>query len=142
MKLLTFDELWQMADSGSIAGNSVYYHPCCDVWTTKASKAKRASHSKYLKWGKLLLTLDKSFEDKKQALHVKMIEERWRLPALLNEACQNQPAPKPSPQHTFNTPPQPAQPEHFETSVAGRGFDQPVLNLAEIVTPSGRYHII
>ena len=89
MKFLTFDELWAMGNSGSIGGNTLYYHPCCDVWTSKAAKSKRASHAKYLRWGEILLTLDKNIEDKKQALQAKMIEDNMTRSIILNQRCKH-----------------------------------------------------
>ena len=89
-KLLNFDLLWNQATMVNKACNSIYYHPCCDVWTTRSSRIKRSSHTNYLPWRKLLSTLDKTSNDKKQALRTKMIEEGWRLPAVINEGCKNQ----------------------------------------------------
>ena len=93
MKLLTFHELWSMANAASQSCNDLCFHLCCDVWTSRAAKSKRASHVKCLTWRKLLLLLDKAAEDKKQSLQAKMVEEGWRLPAVLNEACQARPSP-------------------------------------------------
>jgi hypothetical protein len=84
---LSFDELWKKLSEGKLAGNTLYYHPCCDVWTSKSSKTKRESHPKHLPFRRILSTLDKSLEDKKQALLVKMVEEGWRIPAVLNARC-------------------------------------------------------
>ena len=85
---LSFNELWELAVAANKAANGIYYHPCCDVWTTRGSVAKRSSHLKKLQWRKLISTLDKSCEDKKQALLAKMIEEGWRVPAVLNKLCE------------------------------------------------------
>lgn len=90
MKLYPFDKLWELANAVKSGGNSLYYHPCCDVWTSRGSAAKRASYSRHLKWGRLLLNLDKNIEDKKLALLGKMTEEGWRLPAVLNNSCDPQ----------------------------------------------------
>ena len=89
-KLVGFEELWLMATSAAEAHNGLVHHPCCDVWTTKASKAKRESHRQKLQWKSIMKALGSSCEDKKQALQAKMIEEGWRLPALLNESCNCQ----------------------------------------------------
>lgn len=107
-KQLCFQELWNIADATKESGNCLYYHPCCDVWTTRSSKTKRATHTRFLKWGRILLTLDKAAEDKKQALQAKMIEEGWRLPAVLNEACHARPSPRAQQQIAFrlHQPPQ------------------------------------
>lgn len=90
-RTLGLEQLWEMASSTANSRNGLFYHPCCDVWSTRASKAKRASHSKHLQWRQITSTLDKSVEDKKQALLAKMTEGGWRLPALLNEACHFKP---------------------------------------------------
>jgi len=86
-KTLAFQDLWNMAVAASNAHNGLAYHPCCDSWTTRASKTKRKSHRQKLQWRELLATLDRDAEDKKQALLVKMTEEGWRIPALLNQSC-------------------------------------------------------
>lgn len=88
VRTLNFDEFWVMANSVNESCNSVIYHPCCDVWTTRSSKSKRASHSKNLPWRKLISSLSKSVEEKKEALLAKITDEGWRLPVVLNEACQ------------------------------------------------------
>lgn len=89
MGLLTFSQLWDLAESAKSGGNSICYHPCCDVWTSRGAIAKRASHTKFLKWGRLLLSLGKT-DDKKQALQAKMAEEGWRQPSVLNQTCRSQ----------------------------------------------------
>lgn len=86
--LLTFQQLWDKANTVNKSSNGLYYHPCCDTWTTRSSKAKRASHIKHLQWNKIISTLGRSNEDKKQALLAKMIEESWRLDIVFNEYCQ------------------------------------------------------
>ena len=35
-----------------------------------------------------MASLDSSEEDKKTLLRAKMVEERWRIPAVMNEACK------------------------------------------------------
>lgn len=99
---LTFDQLWDKANSAKQGSNGLYYHPCCDIWTTRGSEAKRASHSKHFHWRQLISTLDKSCEDKKKALLAKMAEEDWRVPIVLNEACQVRPTPTFQQQSAFS----------------------------------------
>lgn len=40
-----------------------------------------------------MASLDKSIEDKKQALLAKMTEEGWRIPVVFNKGCQARPSP-------------------------------------------------
>ena len=35
-----------------------------------------------------MASLDSSEEDKKTLLRAKMVEERWRIPAVMNEVCK------------------------------------------------------
>ena len=67
--------------------NNLFYHSCCDVWTTRDAKPKRVAHKNHLAWRKLALTFDKTIEDRKQALLAKMTEEGWRINVVLNECC-------------------------------------------------------
>ena len=91
-RLLTFEELWTLVSATNQSSNGICYHTCCDIWTTRGCNKKRTSHLSCLKWQKLSSTLDKSCEDKKQALQAKINEEGWRLPAVLNEPCLVQPS--------------------------------------------------
>lgn len=87
-RCLPFDEFWEMVACLGEAGlKSLFYHSCCDVWTTKAGKTKGTSHKNRFAWHKLALTFDKTIEDKKQALLAKMTEEGWRLDIVINESC-------------------------------------------------------
>jgi hypothetical protein len=88
-KTLTFDELWKLAKRTASVCNGLTYYHSCDIWTSRSAKVSRDSHKQKLQWKNLLSTLDKSCEDKEQALLAKMIEEGWQLPAILNEPCQS-----------------------------------------------------
>ena len=124
--LLTFDQLWDKANTAKQGGNVLFYHPCCDVWTTRSSKAARNSHSKYMQWGKLILTLEKNIEDKKQALQAKMIEEGWRLPALLNEPCKCHLRITPDPNLPFKPHNPDQRPEELRPALPPQGFIDPL----------------
>lgn len=87
-QLLTFNQLWDLATRVARKCNGLCYHPCCDVWTTRSSKSKRASHSHALQWRKIILSLACCSGDKKEALLAKMSQEDWRVPAVLNEHCK------------------------------------------------------
>jgi hypothetical protein len=108
-KTLSFDDFWLKATSADKSYNGFAYHSCCDSWTSRAPGTKRATHSKQLPWRKLMATLDKSTEDKKQALLAKMTEESWRVPVIFNAGCQARPAP----------------PFQHQTAFRLHGFDQP-----------------
>ena len=97
-KRFTFDEFWKLANPRNHGGSGLYYHPCCDVWTTRSCKSTRASHTQKIQWRLIAGTLDKRIEDRKQALFIKMTEEHWQLPALLNIPCKIQPLPSIPPQ--------------------------------------------
>ena len=135
--LLTFDELWAKINSAHKAGNSFYYHPCCDVWTTRASKAKRASHTSHLQWKQISATLDKSVEDKKQALQAKMIEECWRLPSVVNGPCSRQPNQSSGHQLPFNLYNQDQPQQCVQAGLAEQDFIYPSQTAAEMTTISG-----
>lgn len=139
MKLLPFDELWELANAVKHGGNSLYYHPCCDVWTSRGSAAKRASHSRHIKWGRLILTLDKNTEDKKLALHGKMIEESWRLPAVLNDSCQSQPRSATQMQNAFRPHMPDLPPQDFQPSISSGHTIQPSLNNSDQQDPGNFY---
>ena len=123
-KTLTFEQLWSLATSVIHGGNGLYYHPCCDIWTTRGSITKRSSHSKSLHWRKLLSTLDKSIDDKKQALFAKMTKEDWRLPALLNETCHPRARPTLQPQSAFELHYPDQIPQDLQASLAPQYFAQ------------------
>jgi hypothetical protein len=120
--LLSFEDLWNTATAAANAHNGLAHHSCCDSWTSKGAKIKRKSHKKHESWGKLLLSLDKAVEDKKQALQAKMIEEGWRLPAVLNEACQARPKQTRQPQTAFRLHQPDLPPQDFQASLAHRGL--------------------
>ena len=100
-KFLDFCDFWHLADPTRHGGNGLYYHPCCDVWTTRNAKAKRASHLKQLKWRQIAASLDRSVDDKKSALLAKMKEEGWRVPILINQLCSARPKSSADPQLPF-----------------------------------------
>lgn len=89
-KLLTFDAFWEIANPAKHGQNGLYYHPCCDSWTTRNSKSKRQTHSQHLKWRQISCSLDKCLPDKKQALHSRMVEKGWKIPVALNKPCKTQ----------------------------------------------------
>lgn len=89
-RLLPFPDLWDLIAAQIKIRNNLYYHPCCDCWTTRSSKTKRASHKLHFTWKQIMDSLPKGTTDKKQALQAKMIEEGWTLPTLLNKPCTHQ----------------------------------------------------
>lgn len=121
-RTLTFNELWELNTTALQSANGLCYHPCCDVWTTRGASAKRASHSQRLKWKGLMATLDKTAPDKKQALLAKMTEKEWRLPAILNEACQVQPKLISHQQTAFRLHQPDIQPQNLQASLAPSDF--------------------
>ena len=123
---LSFDSFWDKAILSDSSFNGLVYHSCCDVWTSRSSKAKRASHIYQLPWRKVISSLDKSCEDKKQALLAKMTEEGWRLPALLNEYCKCQPRSRVQSNHPFKLPQPDQPPEQLQLSLSPQGFFDPI----------------
>ena len=119
---LSFEELWKKLSEGKTAGNTLYYHPCCDVWTSKNSKTKRASHAKQMPFRRIMSILDKSIEDKKQALMVKMAEEGWRIPAVLNEGCKMKPVASHAVQNTFRLYNPYGLPHNLQAGLVAREF--------------------
>lgn len=120
--LLTFEQLWEKVNASS---NGIYYHLCCDVWTTRSSKAKRASHIKFLQWRKIMASLDKNMDDKKQALLAKMTEEGWRNPVVVNQVCQTQPATTVPTQFPFRLHNQSLQPQDLHVRLVPTNFTLP-----------------
>jgi hypothetical protein len=119
---LTFEQLWDLSQSVLTSCNGLYYHLCCDIWTTRSSKVKRNSHSKKASWRKIISTLDRTIEDKKLALLAKMIEEGWKIPVTLNEPCQVQPKPNLHQQHGFRPHKPSIQPQDLQASLAPPDF--------------------
>lgn len=134
---LTFEELWERINSVNHSFNGLNYHPCCDVWTTRSSKTKRATHKTHLHWRQITALLDKSFEDKKQALLAKMTEEEWRLPALLNEFCQVRPGPIFQQQSAFRLHQPDIQPQDLEADFSPRNYVFEGQVPSELVSASG-----
>ena len=84
-----FEDLWHVGSSRAKYGNDLWYHSCCDVWTTRKSEAARKSHVKKIRWKELMADIeDNGGEDKKTQLLARMTGERWRLPVVMNEGCQ------------------------------------------------------
>ncbi len=134
---LTIEELWDTAAAAAGSRNGLCYHPCCDVWTTRAAKTKRASHSRTKQWRQIILSLDRSVEDRKLALQGKMIEEGWRLPALLNHACTFQPPQTVGQLAHHNPLLQPQPPAITQVDLATLDFVLPGQTSSQMVTPSG-----
>jgi hypothetical protein len=88
-KEMSFDEFWQEVDPSSHKDGPAY-HSCCDSWSKRGWRRLNNNHTKTLQWRKVALLLDKSFENKKLALLVKMTEEGWKTNVTLNKHCQNQ----------------------------------------------------
>ncbi len=87
-RTITFDDLWQTILDCSKHRNPILHHPCCDIWTTRNSKKSRSTHSQSTSWKEIQGTLPGDCPDLKTAFHAKMVEEGWRIPALLNKPCQ------------------------------------------------------
>jgi len=85
-KRLSFDDFWVLALKGKQSRNTPSYHPCCDTWSTRFSSSKH-THKDSWSWKKIMLTLDRSIGDQKQALKIKMIEAAMQIPILLNQQC-------------------------------------------------------
>ena len=85
---LPFSKLWELIQSQQKHCNTVYYHPCCDIWTTKNSRSNRVSHSQFITWRDILHSLPSDCADAQRGLQVKMIEEGWSLPAIVNKPCR------------------------------------------------------
>jgi hypothetical protein len=84
---LDFEAFWILASSQAQSRNTLAYHQCCDVWTTRNSKKARNSHKQITHWIQVMLSLDRSVPDKKQALLAKLTEERRRTTVLMNLKC-------------------------------------------------------
>ena len=127
-RTLNLDQLWEIANASAKSCNGLMYHPCCDIWSTRAAKVKRASHTKSLHWRQITASLDKASDDKKGALLAKMTEEGWQLPVVLNKSCQPQPRLTVEPQFPFR----PHNPDHlsqdFRTSIAPIEFSEYIPN--------------
>lgn len=87
-RLLSFLDLWNLAIERNKYGNGLFYHPCCDIWTTRNSKTNRASHKLHINWKQLMASFPRETLDKKQALQAKMVEKGWRIPVLVNQPCK------------------------------------------------------
>lgn len=88
---LSFNDFWALSIHKLENRNSLSYHACCDIWTTRNCKSTRSSHKLETKWTELISTLDKATEDKKVALLGKMIEEGMQIPVVINKPCQHNP---------------------------------------------------
>ena len=86
-RTLSLDQLWEIANASAKSCNGITYHPCCDTWSTRAAKMKRASHTMIIHWRQITASLDKASDDKKGALLAKMVEEGWKIPVILNKPC-------------------------------------------------------
>lgn len=139
-RFLPFDTFWDLALAQNNTSNGLYYHPCCDVWTTRAAKAKRASHKDNINWRRALNSLDKSVDDKKHALLAKMTEEGWRLPVVLNEACKAM-LPQTLQQQSAFRPHIPVQPpQDLQPIIADQDFIYPDQLPLGLITPSSNHY--
>lgn len=94
--LLSFQDLWNTALTQERNKNIIYYHPCCDIWTTKASMTKRLSHKESVSWRTIISSLPKGCLDIKKAFETKMKDLGWAIPATLNGFCKKQPPSEPT----------------------------------------------
>jgi hypothetical protein len=124
-RTLAFDEFWSLGISSASAHHGIAYHPCCDVWTTKSAKTKRNSHPRKLQWKQIISSLGKNIEDKKQALLIKMTEDSWQIPVVLNEACQIRPQLTIQPQSAFKLHNPHQAPQGLRHSLAPQDFTHP-----------------
>lgn len=85
--LSDYDGFWDFASDKAYEKNDMYYHDCCDVWTTRKSKFARESHAEQTTWRSILQSLQVKKDDRKAALLAKMTEEGWRIPVELNKLC-------------------------------------------------------
>lgn len=86
--LPSFEAFWTFAATKAQQKNGLCYHKCCDIWTTRKSKFARASHNVSTTWAQFLSTLDRSDSDQKQVAQAKMIEDRMKIPVIMNKVCQ------------------------------------------------------
>lgn len=81
-----FESFWDFANHRSLTRNDLSYHPCCDFWSTRGSKASK-THKTAIKWKTLLAKIDPEALDSKAALNAIMVEHEWNMPVLLNRGC-------------------------------------------------------
>ncbi len=98
-----FSKLWEVTQSQQKHCSTVYYHPCCDIWTTKNSRTNRVSHSQFIAWRDILHSLPSDCTDAQQGLEAKMIEEGWSLHAIVNKPCKLQPSSRQEPSRMCST---------------------------------------
>ena len=84
---LSFEAFWQFANKLKSQNNTLDFHPCCEVWTTRKSKAIKESHETTITWGNFILTLDDKIEDKETAFKAKMKQDNMKTMMVINKPC-------------------------------------------------------
>ena len=136
---LSFTQFWTFAIHRAEHRNALAYHKCCDSWTSRNANTIRATHIEEISWSKIISTLDRSVEDRSQALQAKMIAEGMQIPVIVNRPCKTNPTQKVAskrgrkPQAALN------QPEIVEPAPAEVEFTFRDQGPNDLVTPSGRY---
>ena len=126
-----FDQFWTYICQLNKQGNNLCYHPCCDVWTSRYAETKKASHTKTIQWKELVLTLDRSAADKKQALQAKMIEEGMQVPIKLNEYCKHNSEASVRSKRGRKAQQKVSQPEPLQPSLVSQDFVAPPLGYSD-----------
>lgn len=137
---LPFDQFWECAVAASRAGNGFCYHPCCDVWTSPYGKGKgtRRTHDKSYQWKRIISV--KNIQGKKQALLAKMIEEEWRIPVVLDEACENPRKPIMQQQTAFRPRHPDSQSQDSQAGLSCLEFVYPDQLPSGLITPSSTHY--
>ena len=89
MKPMPYNTFWTLANKLSHQRHDLSYHPCCDTWTKSFCKA-RLTHKETITWRKLIASLDSDIKDKKDALKLKLIQDKCKVNVVLNQPCSAQ----------------------------------------------------
>ena len=83
----TFDQFWTAISRSVTSCNYPTYHPCCQVWVSRAQKACRDSHREKISWGVAINSAGGIHADAKSLLKAHMLEHGWGEPIRFNTKC-------------------------------------------------------
>lgn len=83
-----FKSFWDFSKTKEKSRNDVFYHPCCDTWSTRKSGVGRSTHKSQITWRQLLLSVSSSKNEQFEQLFQMMLQNKWRIPPVFNMECR------------------------------------------------------
>lgn len=144
MRKVEFDGFLKQAVSAAKNKNSMYYHACCNSWTTMRTSAKKESHHYTVAWKKILKlpdrvdTKDELTEEQKQRMKEKLEAYGCRFPTVINIRCAGTSQVTVQPKIPLQHYQPPAPPQEMEDEIAAYQRFTREVEVSVLGTSSGR----